>query len=359
MLERKSWCFKASFCAVALVCSGMANAQSSVTLYGLLDGGLLYTSKTLNETTGRNAGHQFAMIDSGQAPSQFGLMGSEDLGGGLKAKFKLESGINVANGGFNDSNGNLFGRQAWVAISSPYGTVTTGLQFSPLFLSMYETDARSFSQFGSGLVSYIDNVLGTSIFNSNGITYESPNIYGVQGSVMLALGGEAGNFQAGRQYSASLKYENGSLLVNAAFYDGNSGGTVNTPLPTTLEFVGRTIGASYKFGIVTAKAAFANYKVAGSFNNNVYSAGLNCYVTPTIELSGGAYYTTDRNHSQNHSVMGSLGAEYFLSKRTALYSQVGIVSNHGAMDTGLSVSNALYGVKGVTVGADIGVRHIF
>jgi predicted porin len=347
--------------ALALACmmtGGIAHAQSSVTLYGIVDGGLLYTNKTAGPN-GQNLGRQFSAIDSGELPTQFGLTGTEDLGGGLKASFKLESGFSVMNGGFNDSNGNMFGRQAYVALASPAGQVALGLQFSPFFLSILDTDPRGFSQFGSGLVSYVDNVLGTGAFNSNAISYSSPKLYGFQASAMLALGGSAGNFQAGRQYSASLKYQNGSLLINAAVYSGNGGGTVATPVPTTVEFWGRTIGATYNFGILTAKAQFINYKVAQSFNANVYSFGLDSYVMPQLDLNGGIYYTTDRNHSENHSVMGALGATYNLSKRTAVYAQAGIVENHGTMNTGLSLNGALYGVRGTTVGADVGVRHVF
>lgn len=91
---------------------------------------------------------------------------------------------------------------------------------------------------------------------------------------MFAFGGEAGNFQADRQYSANLKYDNGTLMVEAAVYNGNDGGTVSTPVPTTVEFEGRIISASYKFGGVTIKASFSNYKVAGSFNNHIYEGGL-------------------------------------------------------------------------------------
>jgi predicted porin len=344
--------------AAGLMMSGLAHAQSNITLYGILDGGLLYTNKTAG-ANGQNAGHQFSAIDSGSLPSQFGLTGTEDLGGGLKASFKLESGISVMNGGFNDSNGNMFGRQAYVALANPFGQVKVGLQFSPFFLSLLDTDPRRFSQFGSGLVSYAGNIAGTGAFNANAISYASPTIGGLQGSVMLALGGSAGNFQAGRQYSASLKYENGGLLINAAVYSGNSGGTVSTPIPTTVEFWGRTIGATYNFGIVTAKAQFVNYKVAQSFDTNIYSAGLDSYVTPQLDLNGGVYYSSDRNHTANHSIMGAIGASYNLSKRTALYAQMGVVNNHGAMNTGLSINGALTGVQGTTVGADIGVRHLF
>ncbi|HKT95049.1 MAG TPA: porin, partial [Paraburkholderia sp.] len=92
--------------------SGAAHAQSSVTLYGIVDGSVLYTSHTLNTQTGQNAGHQFSFTDSGMTGSSFGLRGAEDLGGGMRAVFMLESGISVANGQFGNSNGNLFGRQA-------------------------------------------------------------------------------------------------------------------------------------------------------------------------------------------------------------------------------------------------------
>lgn len=348
---------KAMTCALGMLLGGAAYAQSSVTLYGLVDGGLLYTSKTANGA-GQNEGHQFSAIDSGEAPSQWGLTGTEDLGGGLKATFKLESGINLMTGGFNDSNGNFFGRQAYISLESPYGTAKAGVQFSPFFLSLYETDPRAMSQFGSGLIVYVDNLLVTGIFNGNAISYTSPTVYGFQGSAMLALGGEAGNFQAGRQYSASLKYENGSLLINAAMYSGNTGGTA--PTSSTTAFLGRTIGATYKFGIVTAKAVFVNYKVAQGFNSNVFGAGLDCYVTPALDLDGGVYYTSNRNHTEDRSVMGAVGATYNVSKRTALYGQFGVVNNRGSMNTGLSIDGALTGVQGATtVGADIGIRHYF
>ncbi|KWI06392.1 hypothetical protein BGV51_07005 [Burkholderia ubonensis] len=66
-------------------------AQGSVTLHGNLDTALLYTSKTLDSATGHNAGHQFAMTDTGLTPTTFGLTGAEDLGGGLEATFKLST----------------------------------------------------------------------------------------------------------------------------------------------------------------------------------------------------------------------------------------------------------------------------
>jgi predicted porin len=358
-----NWKLIGSSFAVAglLGASGAAQAQSSVTLYGVVDGSLLYTSHTLNTTTGQNAGHQFSFTDSGTSPSNFGLRGTEDLGGGLRAVFDLESGYSVASGQFGNSNGNMFGRQAWVGIDSKYGTLKAGLQFSPFFLSEYDTDPRGMSFFGSGLVSYVNNVYVTGLFNSNSITYTSPEIAGVQAAGMFAMGGTAGNFQAGRQYSASLRYHLGGLTVTGALYDGNAGGSAaTTPIPSTIEFVGRTLGASYRFpNDLTLSASYALYKVSGSFDNSVYSGGVSYFVLPYLDLNAGVYYTRDGNESANHSIMAATGAQFFLSKRTTLYGQFGYVNNRGHMDTGLSINNALYEVAGSTVGASIGLRHLF
>ncbi|WP_281362420.1 porin [Pararobbsia alpina] len=349
---------KVIFGGVITLSCGMAQAQSSMTLYGIVDAGLLYTNKTPNPTTFQNEGGQFSMNDSGSSPSQFGMKGVEDLGGGLKAEFDLESGIDMANGGYDDSNGNLFGREAWVALDGNFGDLKAGLQFSPFFFAVAESDPRDLSQFGSALILFIDNAVATGIFTSNAVSYTSPNIDGLKGSVMLALGGAAGDFQAGRQYSASLKYENGGLMVNAAIFDGNSGGTAQTPVPTTLALEGRTIGAAYRFGDLTAKASVVNYKVAGELNNYVYGAGLDYTWLPKWDLNGGVWFTSDRSDTTNHSLMAALGTEYYLSPETSLYAQIGLVDNHGAETTGLAIG-ALNAVQGMTLGADMGVRHTF
>jgi predicted porin len=184
-------------------------------------------------------------------------------------------------------------------------------------------------------------------------------MWGLQASLLYSFGGKPGDFQAGRQYAASVKYESGGLMINAATFDGNSGSATPTPTPSNLAAEGRTIGAAFNFGAVTAKASFVNYKVAGSFDNNVYGGGLSWFVTPTLNLDGGVWVTSDRNHTANHSLLAALGASYFLSKRTTLYAQVASVDNHGAMNTGLSVNGALFGTRGTTVGATAGIRHSF
>lgn len=346
-------------CATALLICDAAHAQSGITLFGLLDAGLLYTNRTLDDQGNANAGKQFSLIDGGTSYSQFGLLGTEDLGDGLTLKFKLESGISIANGSLAHCNGNLFGCEAWIDLDSHAGEFKAGLQFSPFFLALYASDPRGMSFFGSGGVTLVDNFLGTSIFASNSVSYTSPELWGLQASVLYSFGAQPGNFQAGRQYSASLKYQYAGLMINAAIFDGNSGGANPTPTPTNFQAEGRTLGAAFKFGALTAKASFANYKVAGSFNNNVYGGGLSWYVLPTLDLDGGVWVTSDRNHTANHSLLAAMGLNYFLSKSTVLYGQMASVTNHGAMNTGLSVNGALFGSQGTTLGATVGVRHSF
>ncbi|WP_236002164.1 porin [Paraburkholderia elongata] len=338
---------------------GSVHAQSSVTLYGVIDAGLLYTNKSLNEKTGGNAGSQISLTDGDLSASRFGLKGAEDLGGGLKATFTLESGFSVANGGFANSNGNMFGRQAWIGLSGGFGSVKAGLQYSPFALALIGSDPRDVAYFGSGAGIYIDNVFVTGLFNQNSVSYTSPEFGGLRASMLLGLGGKAGDFQSGRQYSASLTYQTGGLLVDAAYYNGNAGGTASTPIPSTVPFLGRTIGATYTYGNLVAKASFVNYKVAGAFDSRVYGGGASYFINPAVAVDAGVWYTSDGNDTKNHSILGAIGGRYNLSKRTTLYAQFAAVNNHGAMNTGLAVNGALFEVPGTAIGATAGIRHLF
>jgi len=362
MYKHRSVALNLIAAAASMLIGGTAHAQSSVTLYGLVDGGLLYTSKTLDTTTQQNLGHQFSFTDAGLSPSNFGLRGTEDLGGGVKAEFKLESGVSIGTGAFNDSNGNFFGRQAYVGLTGSFGEVKAGLQFSPFFLATYELDPRGLSQFGSSLIMYLDNAVATGIFTPNAVSYTSPVFWGFQGSALFSFGGVAGDFQNGRQYSASLKYDNGTVMISASYFNANPsmGSALLTPVPTQLpvSFQGRQLGGSYTIGRLSAKASFVNYKVGGD-SSNVYGGGVDFLVQPELDFNAGLWYEEQRHEAANHSLLVSVGTEYFLSKSTTLYAQVAVVNNHGEMNTGLSVNGALFGATGTTMGVNIGMRHFF
>ncbi|NMM01535.1 porin [Paraburkholderia sp. RP-4-7] len=336
-----------------------AHAQSSVTLYGVLDASILYTNKSVNSKTGGNGGSLVALTDAGQQATRFGMRGVEDLGGGMKALFVLESGFSIANGSFSNGNRNLFGRQAYVGLSSDYGTLTAGLQYSPFNKASYYTEPANTSFFAATPIIGTDLTGVTGEFNQNALVYTSPEVFGLQGSVMLAMGGQAGDFQAGRQYSGSLVYNFKSLTLMAGFYSGNPGGPQATVLPSTVSFVGRELGASYKFGSLTVRANFSTYNVQNSYNAYVYSAGLMYSITPAVILDGAVYEIRDENNPNNHALLLSSSVQYLLSKATSVYGQIGSVTNHGTMRFGISVNNGLTEPLGTTLGVGIGIRHTF
>ena len=142
-------------------------------------------------------------------PSNFGMEGTEDLGGGLKAEFKLESGINMGQAAITIRTATSSAVRPMSGLKDGFGEVKAGLQFSPFFLALYDNDPRGLAQTGGSLMMYLDNVVATGIFTPNAVSYTSPVLWGFQGSVLYSFGGVAGNFQDGRQYSASLKYDNG------------------------------------------------------------------------------------------------------------------------------------------------------
>lgn len=345
--------------SLLLICTA-SSAQSSVTIYGLLDTAILWTNKTVNLANGTVGGHQISLVSGGYAPSRFGITGAEDLGGGLKAIFKLESGLNIANGGFSDSNGNMFGRQAWIGLSGNFGKIQAGLQASPFVMNLIETDLRNASYFGSLVPIYAGSVAATGMFNANAISYASPKIAGLEGSVMLALGGAAGDFQAGRQYSARLKYSIGQLVVDTAMYSGNAGGSAaTTPVPTTVPFDGRTIDVIYNFESLAIKATYTSLDVEGSYDRRTFGVGFNYRWTPAFNVDYGIWYTSDGDDPSSHTLSTAVGLTYSLSKTTALYTQFAYLDNHGKSNIGISANGSLLGAPGANFGADVGIRHSF
>ncbi|MBJ9692460.1 porin [Burkholderia cenocepacia] len=347
--------------AAMLVVGASAHAQSTVTLYGVVDAGVMYTSRSFDAGTGTNGAHRISMADGGISGSHFGITGVEDLGAGTRAIFTLESGFTMNNGALGNSNGNLFGRQAFVGLSGRFGTVKAGMQYSPFGLAIVDTDARHASFFGSQAGIYMGNFFATGIFVANAVSYTSPTVAGLQASALLALGGDPGKFQAGRQYAARLRYAWRNLVANAALFSGNPGGSASTstPFPSTVEFAGRTICAAYTWGAATLKGSYTSYKIAHSFNEKVYSVGGEYLITPALSTDAGVWYMRDSNDPASHALLTSAGLYYFLSKRTTLYGAAAFVNNHGSMHTGFTVNGALYAPTGGSASFVVGARHLF
>uniref|UniRef100_UPI0011842E36 porin n=1 Tax=Paraburkholderia sp. BCC1884 TaxID=2562668 RepID=UPI0011842E36 len=161
----------------------VAHAQSSVTLYGVLDAGITYQSNV----AGKSRWSEGTGIDQ----SLFGLRGSEDLGGGLKAIFTLESGFNLGNGRFSNDGG-MFNRQAFVGLSSQYGTVTLGRQYDSMVDYFALTTANG--NWAGYLFShpYDNDNTDNSFRLNNSVKYTSPDINGLHFGGTYAFSNDTG-----------------------------------------------------------------------------------------------------------------------------------------------------------------------
>jgi len=327
---------KALLAAAALgAFSAAAHAQSSVTLYGSLDAGIAYVN---------NAGGHSAWLQSSSLLSNtyFGLKGAEDLGGGMKAIFKLESGFNLSNGKFSN-NSTMFNRQAYVGIeSAQYGTLTLGKQYDSVvdYLSPLSLAGQA------GVVNLAahplnnDNI-GAQYSINNAVKYESANYSGFHFGGLYGFSNDPGQFANGRAWSVGAGYAAGPLTVAAAYDQTNTdtNAAVNGSAAATVPLGGNVkrtfgVGANYAFGPGTAGVLWTHTRIQGAtqFGLNGLNARFDNIevngtysLTPALALVGNYTYTygkttgagTSSSDPKWHSVV--LAADYSLSKRSDVY----------------------------------------
>jgi predicted porin len=201
---------KKKLLALAPLClyGAAAWAQSNLTLYGVLDEGIMFNS---NVATGPSKGGQKWYLDSlnGMYGSRWGMKGAEDLGGGTRAIFTLESGVNL-NSGAAGQGGLQFGRQAAVGLSNRrFGDLTLGRQYDSVV--NYAQAVTSQGYLASEVFQHpgdFDNT-ANSLRTNNAIRYASPNINGLTFGATWSVGGQPGNISGNGGYSAGAAYSNG------------------------------------------------------------------------------------------------------------------------------------------------------
>ncbi|MFL9904243.1 porin [Paraburkholderia fungorum] len=367
--------------AAALAAFGSsAYAQSSVTLYGVLDSGLLYqsTSAASFSPNAKNLGKVYRYKDGGIYASFWGLKGIEDIGGGYAVNFKLQGSFDSGTGkfGLSDTAGAvaIFNQVATVGLSGPFGSVNLGRQYAPMAYAMVDTDVRGARYFGSILTAWIGmNTAagwpGTStngpigaLYDSNAIVYQSPTFGGVSAALEYAPGGVAGSFQGGTRESAVLKYSNYGLKLSAVYYNGHDTNPGPTTVPSGLNNNRFWyLGALYTIKGLSVSASYSNGKNPAHSNLvdlDLYSFGLGYRFTPAFQITSGVYYLHDRNNSANKSTEVAAGAEYNLSKTTLVFTQVGYVNNKGNATTAISYGAPVAPGMGTTA-VNIGLRHNF
>jgi predicted porin len=325
---------------VASLISGAAVAQSSVTIYGIVDDGLTWSSNQ----GGKSA---FQMQSSISQGNRWGMRGIEDLGGGNTAIFRLENGFNVNTGAFSQG-GREFGRLAYVGLSnSRYGTVTMGRQGEAI--GDYIGALSANGTLPGGILfphpGDLDNN-GVDFHINNAVKYVSPTIAGLTGTAMYSFGGVAGEFGLNSAKSFSLQYATGNLqLVGAYTAIDHPATAVTEGVWTATNTVDGNYGlaassykvfglaAGYTLGPVKLSADWTHTqfgdlnptlgaKIDGHATFNIAELVASYMVTPALQL-GAAYSYTEGNVSATgkapHYNEVDASVDYFLSKATDIY----------------------------------------
>ncbi|MEA3128022.1 MAG: ral bacterial porin, family [Caballeronia sp.] len=375
--------------ALSGVFATAAHAQSSVTLYGLIDAGLTYTNN-------QGGSHNFKETSGSVNGSRWGLRGAEDLGGGLKAIFTLENGFSIANGSLGQGS-REFGRQAFVGLSSTqYGAVTLGRQYDSV-VDYLGPLALTGTQYGGTQFAHpFDNDnLDNSFRINNSVKYQSANYAGFKFGAQYGFSNQAAGFSNNRAYSVGASYNYGPLNIAAAYLQLNNDVTgagaaaaisnANGAVAGDNTFVAglqRTFGAglNYAFGPATVGFVFTQTKLedalgitgaatggagVGLTNNyarfNNYELNGRYALTPALSLAGEYTYTDARLDGEKPSFHTfALQTAYSLSKRTDVYLQgeyvhaIDLSNGLGAPITGVGMSSTPNQVS-----ATVGIRHRF
>jgi predicted porin len=381
--------------AALLACAASAHAQSSVTLYGTVDSGLLWQNTAAANflpiaSKNPNLGHIFRFKDGGIYSSLFGMKGTEDIGGGYKINFRLQGSFDSGTGKFalsdTPNTPAMFNQIATVGVSGPFGKLDAGRQLAPMAYALADTDVRNAWFFGSVLTAWLtmnqqsgwtaNSTNGSigALYDSNALVYNSPSFYGFSTALEYAPGGVAGHFQGGTRESAVLKYSNYGLNAAAVYYNGHDASPftyAGTTLPATGVNNNRFVyfGAKYTWKGISVSGSFSNGRNPANPNGNLaagiasgdfdmWTGGLGYRFSPAFEVTSGIYYVKDEKHNQNQSTSYVLGADYNLSKTTTLYAQGGYVSNRGTMNQTLVYGQPVAVGKN-TAAAMVGIRHAF
>jgi predicted porin len=355
---------------IGTFCASSAMAQSQVTIYGLVDTGLVWTN---NANSNGDSVVKMPTL-TGTFPSRLGFRGAEDLGGGTQAIFALETGFGPDTGIVGTGN-RLFGRQSYVGLkNSTYGTLTLGRQVNMTILHGLKSDVLGPNLFSiSSLDSYLPNArsdnavgyLGNFSELTVGATYSlGRDTSTAGGPAATGCAGEvAGNAKACRQWTALLGYDNKTFGVTTT-YDimygnvGAAGGLTTSDSSdrrATVNVYAMAGATKIGGGVIDRKKQAAT--AANSLESDLYYFGVSHPITPALVVDA-QVARLDVKNSRDDSTLGAVRLTYNLSKRTAVYSMVGHMKNAGnaalALDAGGTV-----GIGKNQSGVMTGLRHTF
>jgi len=330
--------------SILVMLSAGAHAQSSVTMYGLIDEGMNFTNNA-------GTGSVYKLQSGDVVGSRWGIKGNEDLGGGLSAIFKLENGFNASNGTLGQ-DGRIFGRQAYAGLASnQYGTLTLGRQYDPT-IDMFSAITAAGNWAGDVGATPFDNDNTDWDFRvNNSVKYTSPTVAGFTGEAMYGFSNTSG-FADNRLVSAAGQYQYAGLTAVLAYMKidnpgaGTAGAVTNDSVFGGSSQQNIDAGVSYKFQKVMVSATYSHTSIDDPNANAYFTTSFQpvnggdwtawkfdnfqingqYFLTPSFWLGGSYTYTmgkldsTAGNYSPKwHSV--ALMLDYDLSARTSLYIQ--------------------------------------
>jgi predicted porin len=368
--------------------AGAASAQSSVTLFGIVDVNARSVTNTVAAPTATNPGatasrRVSSLSTDGIASSRLGFRGVEDIGGGMRAGFWLEGALSPDNG---NAAGQTWQRRSTVSLIGGFGEIRLGRDYTPDFWNHTLYDPFGTNGVGNSTNTFFAfNTATTVVRANNTIGYLLPNLGGVFGQVQVsAAEGENG------QKSAGFRIGYGGGPVNVALSWGRAE-VNNTGFPTA-EWTRINLGGSFRIGsFMTLMAQYNRGEgdsnrnpaqpgfPAGTADNNVE---LNHYLIGAVVPFGAStikfsYVRADTKDDRNNGVANlsnrdasqiAFGYQYDLSKRTALYANAARISNKNGT-TARPIGGTFSVPKGGTLadpatgkastGVEFGVRHSF
>lgn len=342
--------------AVLSVLASAAFAQSNVAVYGSIDNGL-------RNVTNVNAASEskLTMGSNGTFRSnRLGFKGTEDLGNGMSANYILELGFNAGTGALNNTTNSIFQREAHVGLSSNFGDIDFGRQYTVAYKTILAFDPFVYRY--PSVTYALSSTAGTRY--SNDIQY-TKRMGELTVRAEYALGEVEGNTSAGTTKAVGGTYNNGPVKLGAS-YTTASQNVGTTAAPAYKDYTHYAVGGAYKFGDVTASVGYVNEKQATTAldETSVWKwAGLSYELQPQLNLTG-AWYRVDAFRNKATAALGAgdgtkdlymVGLTYEMSKRTTLY---------GAIDsTKLAGANATGGTTKLNqttqTGISVGMMHMF
>jgi len=360
---------KKSLIAMAVMAAaGAASAQSSVTLFGIVDAAISRYSVS-------GGTHVTALSNSGYNSSRLGFRGTEDLGGGLSASFWLEGALaNDAGQGGDQGTGFNFRRRSTVSLAGGWGELRLGRDYTPTFWNMTVFDPFGTNGVGSNIGHKVK--LGTPGFSDptyvrsdNMVQYFLPaNLGGFYGQFSYAFDEIPGNQDAGQFYGGRIGFASGPFNVAGAYShrDGSDPTTDTNP-----EVRDWNIGGQWDFGMAKLMGVYDDAKYTGTLADATLKTWLIGGLIPVgageVRISYGQTKLDVSAGDDPKSSQWALGYVHNLSKRTALYATYAHVSNKGGAATPVNASIG-YTATATTLGGianhsssgfDLGIRHSF